>query len=246
MIKISAKGFTLIEIAIALVVIGLLAGGVLQGRELIEQARIRKVISEIKDINLAANTFRLKYSKFPGDFENAELFFGSANICNGNGNGLLGDAITPPCLRQDVEACPDPEAPSFYAHTELSSFWKHLYAAGMYNQTVCGGPDNGGEALKYNYINSNYPGLGYQLVNTTYYGRVSTWLSISGDDNIPILPVDSAYSIDEKLDDGVCNTGNLISFGTIAGPCTCPNSGIYSLGSNEKCPLRHDVAKWFR
>jgi prepilin-type N-terminal cleavage/methylation domain-containing protein len=243
MIKISAKGFTLIEIAIALVVIGLLAGGVLQGRELIEQARIRKVISEIKDINLAANTFRLKYSKFPGDFENAELFFGSANICNGNGNGLLGDAITPPCQRQDFEACPDS---SFYSHTELSSFWKHLYAAGMYNQTVCGGPDNEFRPLEYNYINSNYPGLGYELFNTTYYGRDSTWLRISGDDNKPILPVDSAYSIDAKLDDGVCNTGDLISFDTVAGPCTCPTSGIYSLGSSEKCFLRHDVAPWFR
>jgi prepilin-type N-terminal cleavage/methylation domain-containing protein len=61
------SGFTLIELSIVLVIIGLIAGGVLVGRDLIEAARIRQQITEIEQFKTAVNTFRIKYNGLPGD-----------------------------------------------------------------------------------------------------------------------------------------------------------------------------------
>ncbi len=91
------NGFTLVELAIALVIIGLLVGGVLQGQELIRQAQIRKQIQALGDFDLAFNTFRTKYDAPPGDVRNPERFFPECYYANpgiiisGDGNGLIDD-----------------------------------------------------------------------------------------------------------------------------------------------------------
>jgi prepilin-type N-terminal cleavage/methylation domain-containing protein len=56
------KGFTLIELSIVLVIIGLIVGGVLGGRELVKQAELRKVLKEAEQFKTAANAFRAKYN----------------------------------------------------------------------------------------------------------------------------------------------------------------------------------------
>ena len=61
------NGFTLVELSIALVIIGLLVGGILVGRDLIESARIRTQVRQIEQLNTAANTFKNKYGSLPGD-----------------------------------------------------------------------------------------------------------------------------------------------------------------------------------
>lgn len=60
-------GFTLIELSIVLVIIGLLVGGVLVGRDLIKSAEIRAQISQIEEFKTAVNTFKVKYGYLPGD-----------------------------------------------------------------------------------------------------------------------------------------------------------------------------------
>lgn len=87
------NAFTLIELAIVLVIIGLVIGGVMVGRDLIAAGEIRKQISQIRELNAAVNTFRLKYGCLPGDCINATQFFASisqpAKVTNGNGDGLI-------------------------------------------------------------------------------------------------------------------------------------------------------------
>ena len=61
------KGFTLIELSIVLVIIGLIVGGVLVGQDLIKAAEIRATVSQVEGYNSAVNTFRLKYNGLPGD-----------------------------------------------------------------------------------------------------------------------------------------------------------------------------------
>lgn len=121
-INLSTKGFTLIEIAIVLVIVGLLVGGVLVGGDLIEHARIRATLSQIERINTAVATFRVKYACLPGDCNNATSFLGGTSsgcfqmqggfganenvwpnitdpnngTCNGDGDGVIeGDVLAP-------------------------------------------------------------------------------------------------------------------------------------------------------
>src|ERR1017187_6530961 len=61
------SGFTLIEMAIVLVIIGLIVGAVLVGQDLIRAAEVRATISQIEKYNTAVNTFRGKFNALPGD-----------------------------------------------------------------------------------------------------------------------------------------------------------------------------------
>ena len=70
--KRNANGFTLIEIAIVLVIIGLLWGGVLKGQELITGARVRNLISQQDGIKAAFFGFQDRYLALPGDYRAAD------------------------------------------------------------------------------------------------------------------------------------------------------------------------------
>src|SRR5262245_13722049 len=89
-------GFTLIEIAIVLVIIGLLLGGVLKGQELITSARVRNIVSQQDGIKAAYFGFLDRYRALPGDYDQAQqniAGISNANPCgtggNGNGNGRI-------------------------------------------------------------------------------------------------------------------------------------------------------------
>ena len=82
------KGFTLIEIAIVLVIIGLLLGGVLKGQELITSARVRNMISQQDGIKAAYFGFLDRYRALPGDYSAATANIKGATK-NGNGNGQI-------------------------------------------------------------------------------------------------------------------------------------------------------------
>jgi prepilin-type N-terminal cleavage/methylation domain-containing protein len=83
------SGFTLIEIAIVLVIIGLLLGGVLKGQELITSARVRNLISQQDGVKAAYFGFLDRYRALPGDYNNATTNIQniSTATCTGNGDG---------------------------------------------------------------------------------------------------------------------------------------------------------------
>lgn len=66
------KGFTLVELAIVMTIIGLLIGGILKGQELMENARVTSTVAQVKAYEAAVTTFRDSYSALPGDMPNAE------------------------------------------------------------------------------------------------------------------------------------------------------------------------------
>src|SRR5688572_1656622 len=83
-------GFTLIEIAIVLVIIGLLLGGVLKGQELITAARVRNLISNQDGVKAAYFGFLDRFRALPGDYSQANPNIAGVLVAaNGNNNGRI-------------------------------------------------------------------------------------------------------------------------------------------------------------
>ena len=117
------SGFTLIELSIVLVIIGLIVGGVLVGRDLISAATIRKQITQFQEYSTALATFRSKYDCLPGDCEKATNY----NLgVNGNGNGIL----------ESAGGSPSPDQPTYDG--EMPQFFMQLGAAGLIKGTFDG------------------------------------------------------------------------------------------------------------
>lgn len=81
------KGFTLVELAIVMVIIGVMIGGVLKGQSMIENARINRVVSDYKNISAAYFMYYDRYNYFPGDDPTASARW--TGISNGNGGGTI-------------------------------------------------------------------------------------------------------------------------------------------------------------
>ncbi len=193
------SGFTLIEIAIVLVIIGLLLGGVLKGQQLINTARVRALDNNINGITSAWFSFSDRYRAFPGDYAQASTNLpGITN--NGDGNGLVGDKagsddpIERALVWSDLQAAgyitgsyPDPTKPS-------TTIANNEYACPI---TAC--PDNGfgqGMVITYNSLQQQPGGAGqppkaHELIS----GRA--------------IPSDVLAELDRKIDDGTAKAGSM-------------------------------------
>jgi len=92
-VHLGKQGFTLLEFSIVLVIIGLIIGAIMVGKDLIRTAENRAFFSQIEKYNSAVNTFKLKYNCLPGDCANGTSYGFSRN---GNGNGFV-FAVTSSC-----------------------------------------------------------------------------------------------------------------------------------------------------
>jgi len=124
----SQRGFTLIEIAVVLVIIGLLLGGVLRGQELINSARAKNLVQEIRSVATMVYSYQDRFGRLPGDDPNADNHVGGANAttpANQQGNGQINGAW-------DSTTTTD----------ESVLFWQHVRLANLANgPTVLGGDD---------------------------------------------------------------------------------------------------------
>lgn len=107
-------GFTLIELAIVLVIIGLLLGGVLKGQELINSAKVKNMAADFRNVQVYIYGYQDKYKALPGDDVNAQANLGDTNATNGNGNGRIDGAWNSTALT-----------------AESLVFWQHVRMAGF-------------------------------------------------------------------------------------------------------------------
>lgn len=184
----SNRGFTLVEIAIVLVIIGLLLGGVLQGQELINSAKVRSLNNTVEGITSAWYGFQDRYRAFPGDYNAAATNIaplGSISIANGNGSGTINAAA---------------ERTQIWVQLAAAGFISGNYDAGTVNNsdyrcptTTC--PDNGfGVGMSINY--------GADVLQT---GVSNAHELISGRS----IPVEILVELDRKIDDGNANSGSM-------------------------------------
>jgi prepilin-type N-terminal cleavage/methylation domain-containing protein len=129
------SGFTLIEIAIVLVIIGLLLGGVLKGQELINSARVKNLATDFRNIPVYIYAYQDKYRAFPGDDVNTDAHLG-ATVCvspcqKGDGNGVLGSPAVGGSDTWDDKTVTN----------ETQQFWIHTRIAGLAVGPVTGMTD---------------------------------------------------------------------------------------------------------
>lgn len=242
------NGFTLIEISIVLVIIGLIAGGVIAGRSLIRASEIRSFIQEIEKFRTDMHIFEAKYNGKAGDIVNATDFWGalSANdttcrtlsatdskTCNGNGDGRL------------------------ESH-EGFRMWQQLSSAGLMGGEFTGtaGPLGPNDAIPSVNVpvstieNIQYMVQNFQMGQFRYFDTVMGNILFIGESElqynnqpwVPFLTSQETYNIDKKIDDGDAVTGKVVgSKNWLALPgedpfeCTTSNdesTATYNLGKD--------------
>ena len=238
-------GFSLIELAIVLVIVRLLIAGIAAGKSLLDQARLRSVISEAVSYNSAYRNFKDRYHTVPGDMKNAYEFWGAKCTsgtmadCDGNGNSIIEYANN--------------------SSNEVNKAWKHLSLAGMLGFEMGGDPaSNGGgditigQQVPYSKIQgAGYVFQGPLNSNTSMFGAGNNGLLLgsgggSGSSlNSGALTPQEAFTIDQKVDDGAYDasgnaiggtTGNTRAFDPSASTNSCidVSSGYYNLSNNQR------------
>ena len=120
-------GFTLVEIAIVLVIIGLLLGGILKGQEMITQARIKNVVNDFNGITAAQFAYLDRYRAVPGDDPGASLRWQNPNppggSRDGDGNGaIFGEYMNPAAALTGAAPLATEESNVFWWHLRLAGF----------------------------------------------------------------------------------------------------------------------------
>jgi prepilin-type N-terminal cleavage/methylation domain-containing protein len=191
MLKTRQMGFTLVEIAIVLVIVGLLIGGVLKGQEMITNAKLKRIESDNAGLLAALYSYQDRYLQLPGDDADAEGRFSVyvlADNANGNGDGLIGDGYDWAFPITTPWAAPLPDGVG-----ETTKFFGHLRAAGL----IAGGATD--RARPTNAFGGQ---IGIQNGALGMTGQVTIFGGIEG----PIAKI-----LDGRLDDGVGDTGRVQS-----------------------------------
>lgn len=219
-----SPAFSLVELSIVLVILGLLVGGIMTGQNLIKAAELRAIGTEYDKYITALNIFRDKYRALPGDMGNAEAFWQTApncpgtalqgttdgTTCDGNGNGRI-------------------EISEYAGSNEHFRAWQHLANAGLIEGVYTGvtGPD---EAHWHTITGTNIPRSKFGNAGWDIYwggdrAGSSFWfatdyghLLMLGVDEAwgawqPMITPEELWNLDTKMDDGKPGRGRILPHG---------------------------------
>ena len=216
------RGFTLVELSIVMVIIGLIIGGVLVGQDMIRSAELQSVAKDVTQFKIAVNNFKGKYQALPGDMSNATSYWPqvaasctnqagtNGQTCNGDGSGTVTVGWA--------------NSSTWY---ELFRFWQQLALSGFLpgsytgvagsnavtefvpgQNTPASKLKNGTYCLWYSSVLLGQPG--FFDGNYGHFFSIGTHNS-GGHPWIPIFNPVEAASLDAKIDDGKPGTGAVAS-----------------------------------
>jgi hypothetical protein len=241
------SGFSLLEIAIILLLVGLIAGGIKVGEEMLLAARDRNVAKQFQEYANATILFKNKYECIPGDCAQAiELGVGTLN---GDGNGLIFEGYG---------------VPYYY---EAYQFWQHLSRSGLINGNYSGswgwadglyyqvnginGPLVKGEDPKWGFWANSTPYMLYAggSVKPRPNGVfiMITKFSTSWNQS-NVMPPWRAQQLDAKMDDGLPFTGKVVHSGhTVCMSPGWPTSNAYAVNTYKTgnlCTINYTVLEY--
>ncbi len=237
------RGFSLVELSIVLVILGLLVGGILAGRSLIRASELRQVSTDLTKTRTSWYAFRDKYFALPGDIPNATAFWGAADTSGTNGE--CADILT--SVGTGTQTC-NGSGDSMVNTNERYRVWQHLANAGLVAGEYSGiaGPAPGPQG------HDDIPGTNLPTVPGAINksGQLLVWITKSSHDayysfnspaghyvmmakcchgtnkslSSPILTAPDTWNIDTKVDDGQPFYGRLQPQKSYWSGCTTANA----------------------
>jgi prepilin-type N-terminal cleavage/methylation domain-containing protein len=225
----TSRGFTLVEMSIVLVIIGLIIGGILKGQEIIASARQKAVINQFNAVRAAANTYFDRYRALPGDDPAGTSVDGS--LINGDGSGIVGTTFTSATNLESSTA----------ASTENYEFFNGLVAANLLNGAhVTSGTIPAGASLQFGITAlpaAPITGAGLTVAYGTHAGaggaatRSTHWLRLHKNTGTPTAAISARTlaNIDTQTDDGQPGNGGVRSTSS----ATCNTTSTAYLPSDD-------------
>lgn len=176
----NSRGFSLIELAMVIAIIGFVIGAITVGSNLIKSSELNRIITDTKEISAAADTFQAQYGRLPGDAQNIDDYF--SGEVSGNGDGFIA-----------------------FSSAESLQFWRHLFLAELipinYDGTSQFVPGAG-------VPEGTLKNSGYKVAYTATEGFIIEFAGFTASsDTQGILKPEDAWKIDTRLDDGDPDTG---------------------------------------
>ncbi|MFO0110693.1 MAG: type II secretion system protein [Alphaproteobacteria bacterium] len=208
------QAFSLVELSIVFVILGLLVGGILVGQSLIRAAELRSVLTDVEKYTTATKAFKTKYESLPGDMPDATAFWGKDNTncpthsgtaatpgtCNGNGDGIMNDATVAS------------------GTGEIFQYWKQLTLTGLIEGSysgIAGTADPSQDLKGVNVPSARLKNAGWKTANAANWPGTAGGYALDYGNYLAIgaplaggqmlgatLTPQEAWDIDTKLDDG--------------------------------------------
>jgi len=249
--RVAQQGFTLVEMAIVLVIIGLIIGGVLKGQEIVNNGRVKTQVAQVDSIKAAVSTFQDTYGFYPGDYAaSTGLISSGSTTFDGNEDGIVDAGSTGDTGATDGAV----------GGKEMGYAWIQLTLANlMGGATPTKGTSGGVSSTSYSldgkiagsflaFGDFSFASLNPNLLNTgvttaTIAGKM---VRIQGNGDIDtttpksIMRVVDASNIDLKYDDGDPTSGSILANNGTSGTTSCVASYAaltYGTGVGQYCVL---------